>query len=128
MEIDEIRQRIADLAKEKKMMEESLQEAMVAAIQEIAKENPHNIQKKSGFRMMTISSSQLLDKPWSFEFFDWEESAAVILDYLKKTPVINWKQKLTELLDTKGDVIELKKRGPRTPLDKAFIRKIVERI
>lgn len=138
MDINYIRQRIAELAKEKNMMEENLQEAMVSAIQEIAKENPYGIKKISGFKMMTISSSQLASKPWSMEFFDWEESATAVLKYLEKTPAINWKQKLTDLLETKGDVVELKKRGmiwpgytgivQRTPIDKMFIEKIIEKI
>ena len=136
--IEDIRWRIADLAKEKNILEENLQEAMVSAIQEIAKENPYGIKKISGLKMMTISSSQLASKPWSMAFFDWEESAAAVLKYLEKTPATNWKQKLTDLLNTKGDVVELKKRGviwpgytgivQRTPIDRVFIEKIIEKI
>ena len=138
MDINYIRQRIAELTKEKELLEGNLQEAMVSSIQEIAKENPYGIKKISGFKMMTISSSQLASKPWSMEFFDWEESAAAVLKYLEKTPAINWKQKLTDLLNIKGDVVELKKRGmiwpgytgivQRTPIDKMFIEKIIEKI
>ena len=138
IDINYIRQRIAELTKEKNMMEENLQEAMISATQEVAKENPYGIKKISGFKMMTISSSQLFNKPWSMEFFDWEESAAAVLKYLEKTPAINWKQKLTDLLNTNGDVIELKKRGviwpgytgivQRTPIDRKFIEKIIEKI
>ena len=138
MDINEIRRRIADLAKEKELLEGNLQEAMVSAIQEIGQENPYGIKKTSGLKMMTIKSSQLMDKPWSFEFFDWEESANAVLKYLEKTPAINWKKKLTDLLETKGDVVELKKRGviwpgytgivQRTPIDRMFIEKIIEKI
>ena len=138
MKIEEIRRRIAELAKEKELLEGNLQEAMVSAIQEIAKENPYGVKKMGGIKIMTISSSQLASKPWSMEFFDWEESAAAVLKYLEKTPTINWKQKLTDLLETKGDVVELKKRGiiwsgytgivQRTPIDKVFIEKIIEKI
>lgn len=138
MDINEIRQRITELTKEKELLEGNLQEAMVWAIQEIGQENPYGIKKISGFKMMTISSSQLASKPWSMEFFNWEESAAVILKYLENTPATNWKKKLTDLLDTKGSVVELKKRGmiwpghtgivQRTPIDRVFIEKIIERI
>ena len=138
MEINEICRRIAELTKEKELMEGNLQEAMVSAIQEIGQENPYGVKKISGFKMMTISSSQLTSKPWSMEFFDWEESAAAVLKYLEKTPAANWKQKLTELLNAKNDVVELKKRGmiwpgvtgivQRTPIDRKFIEKIIERI
>ena len=138
MEIEDIRRRIAELSKEKELLEGNLQEAMVSAIQEIAKENPYGVKKMGGIKMMTISSSQLFNKPWSMEFFDWEESAAAVLKYLEKTPVTNWKQKLTDLLNTKGNVVELKKRGviwpgytgivQRTPIDRVFIEKIIERI
>lgn len=138
MNIDEIRRRIAELTKEKELLEGNLQEAMVSAIQEIAKENPYGVKKMGGIKMMTISSSQLFNKPWSMEFFDWEESAAVVLKYLEKTPATNWKKKLTDLLNTKGNVVELKKRGmiwpgytgivQRTPIDRVFIEKIIERI
>ena len=138
MDINEIRQRITELTKEKELLEGNLQEAIVSAIQEIAKENPYGVKKMGGIKMMTISSSQLFNKPWSMEFFDWEESAAAVLKYLEKTPVTNWKQKLTDLLNTKGNVVELKKRGviwpgytgivQRTPIDRVFIEKIIEKI
>jgi len=138
MEINDIRQRIAELAKEKEMLEESLQEAMVSAIQEIGKENPHGIKKINGIKVMIINSSELFDNPWSMEFFDWEESANFVLKYLQGTPVTNWKKKLTDLLGTNGKVVELKKRGiiwpgftgivQRTPIDRVFIEKIIEKI
>lgn len=138
MEIEEICRRIAELSKEKELLEGNLQEAMVSAIQEIGQENPYGIKKISGLKTMTISSSQLASKPWSMEFFDWEASAAAVLKYLAKTPVTNWKKRLEELLETKGDVIELKRRGTgilgyrgivqQTPIDRVFIEKIIERI
>lgn len=138
MDINYIRQRIAELTKEKELLEGNLREAMISAIQEIGQENPYGIKKISGFKMMTISSSQLASKPWSMEFFDWESSAAAVLKYLENTPAINWKKKLTDLLETKGDVVELKKRGiiwpgytgivERTPIDRVFIEKIIEKI
>ena len=138
MDINYIRRRIAELTKEKNMMEGFLQEAMVSAIQEIGQENPYGIKKISGFKMMTISSSQLASKPWSMEFFDWESSAAAVLKYLEKTPITNWKKRLEELLESKGDVIILKRRGTgilgyrgvvqQTPIDRVFIEKIIEKI
>ena len=140
MDINEIRQRIEELAKEQKILEGNLQEAVVNAIQEIAQENPHQIKKSpAGFRMMTISASELFDKPWSFEFFNWEESASAILKYLANTPVTSWKKKLTDLLEeSKGTVVELKKRGTiwpgitgiikRTSIDRVFIEKVIEKI
>ena len=137
MEINEIRQRIAELTKEKDMLEGNLQEAMVSAIQEISKENYYGV-KKIGKHMMSISLSQMSSKPWSPKFYDWEDSAKSILKYLENTPAINWKKKLTDLLETGGDVIELKKRGiiwpghtgivEKTPIDRVFIEKIIEKI
>ena len=41
MKIEEIRRRIAELTKEKELLEGNLQEAMVSAIQEIGQENPY---------------------------------------------------------------------------------------
>lgn len=138
MDINEIRKRISELTQEKEMMEESLQEAMVSAIQEIGQENPYGVKKMGGIKVMTISSSQLFNKPWSMEFFDWESSAAAVLKYLEKTPATNWKKKLTDLLETKSNVVELKRRGmiwpgytgivQRTPIDRVFIEKIIEKI
>ena len=137
MEIEEIRRRIAELTKEKELLEGNLQEAMVSAIQEITKENHYGV-KKIGKHMMSISLSQMTGRPWSPKFYDWEDSAKSVLKYLEKTPAINWKKKLTDLLETNGDVVELKKRGiiwpgytgivERTPIDRVFIEKIIERI
>ena len=137
MELEEIRQRINELTKEKEMMEETLKETMVSSIYEITKENHYGV-KKIGKHMMSISASQMAGKPWSPKFYDWEDSAKSILKYLENTPAINWKKKLTDLLETKGDVVELKKRGiiwpgytgivERTPIDRVFIEKIIEKI
>ena len=137
MEINEIRQRIAELAKEKDMLEGNLQEAMVSAIQEISKENYYGV-KKISKHMMSISLSQMCGKSWSPKFYDWEDSAKSILKYLSNTPAINWKKKLTDLLETNGDVVELKRRGiiwpghtgivEKTPIDRVFIEKIIEKI
>lgn len=139
MDITYIRRRISELTKEKEMMEGFLLEAMTNAIYEIAQENPHQIKKVGGIRVMTISSAELFDNPWSFEFFNWEGSAAAILKYLANTPVTSWKKKLTSLLEeSKGTVVELKKRGTiwpgctgiiqRTPIDRRFIEKVIEKI
>jgi hypothetical protein len=137
MELEEIRRRIDELTKEKNMMEETLKEAMVSSIYEITKENHYGV-KKIGNHMMSISLSQMVGKPWSPKFYDWEDSAKSILKYLENTPAINWKKKLTDLLETNGDAVELKKRGmiwpghtgivEITPIDKMFIKKIVEKI
>lgn len=137
MDIIDIRRRIAELTKEKELLEGNLQEAMVSAIQEITKENHYGV-KKIGKHMMSISLSQMSGRPWSPKFYDWEDSAKSVLKYLEKTPATNWKKKLMELLETKGDVVELKKRGiiwpgytgivERTPIDRVFIEKIIEKI
>lgn len=137
MEINEIRQRIAELTKEKDMLEGNLQEAMVSAIQEISKENHYGV-KKISKHISSISLSQMMSGIWSPKFYDWEDSAKSVLNYLEKTPAINWKKKLTDLLETNGDVVELKKRGiiwpghtgivERTPIDRVFIEKIIEKI
>ena len=125
MKLEEIHQRINELAKEMDMLEETLQEAMVSSIQEITKEN-HYGAKKIGNHMMSISVSQMVGRPWSPKFYDWEDSAKSILNYLSETPAINWKKKLTELLETKSDVVELKRKG--IIIDKVFIEKIIEKI
>ena len=137
MDIIDIRRRIAELTKEKELLEGNLQEAMVSAIQEISKENYYGV-KKISKHMMSISLSQMCGKSWSPKFYDWEDSAKSILKYLSNTPAINWKKKLTDLLETGGDVIELKKRGiiwpghtgivETIPIDRVFIEKIIERI
>jgi hypothetical protein len=88
MELEEIRRRIDELTKEKNMMEETLKEAMVSSIYEITKENHYGV-KKIGNHMMSISLSQMVGKPWSPKFYDWEDSAKSILKYLENTPAIN---------------------------------------
>ena len=136
MEINEIRQRIAELTKEKDMLEGNLQEAMVSAIQEISKENHYGV-KKISKHMMSISLSQM-SGIWSPKFYDWEDSAKSVLNYLSGTPAINWKKKLTDLLETNGDIVKLNKRGiiwpghtgivETIPIDRVFIEKIIEKI
>jgi len=137
MKLEEICQRINELTKEMDMLEGNLQEAMVSAIQEISKENHYGV-KKISKHMMSISASQMIGSIWSPKFYDWEDSAKSLLNYLSGTPAINWKKKLTDLLETNGDVVGLKKRGiiwpghtgivENTPIDKVFIEKIIEKI
>ena len=137
MDITYIRRRISELSKEKEMMEGFLQEAMTKSILETANENPDKL-KMIGNHMMVISSRKLLGNPWSPKFYDWEDSVKSIMNYLSGTPVINWKKKLMELLETNGDVVELKKRGiiwpghtgivEKIPIDKVLIEKIVDKI
>lgn len=137
MELEEIRRRINELAKEKEMMENALKEATVNTIYEVAKENHYGV-KKTGGHMRSISLSQMSGKRWSPKYYDWEDSAKSILNHLSDTPAINWKKKLMRFLETKGDVVELKKRGmiwpgyttivERIPIEKVFIEKIIERI
>lgn len=137
MKTTEIRNRIAELVKETKIMEESLQKTMTDIINEIGRENHYGIKKVSP-HISVIRSSHLSNKNWSIDFFDWEKSAKAVLKYLANTPVLDWKKKLESLLETKGDVVELKKRGTiwpgitgivqRTPIDRVFIEKIIERI
>lgn len=138
MKLEEIRTRIQELARETEMMQEELQKAMVEVIYESAKENPNTFKKVSG-HIYTIGISEIAGKPWSPKFFDWEESAREILNYLKGTPSAGWKKKLEDLLhQSNRDVVELKKRGTiwpgitgiinRTPIDRRFIEKIMEKI
>ena len=138
MKLEEIRTSIQELARETEMMQEELQKAMVEVIYESSKENPTTFKKVSD-HIMTISLSEISGKPWSPKFFDWEESAREVLKYLKGTPITGWKKKLEDLLQQSDrDVIELKKRGTiwpgmtgiiqRTPIDRRFIEKIMEKI
>ena len=137
MNIQDIKLRIYELSEEKALMENLLKEEIINIIYEVAKsDHDHNMRKISK-NISIISYSHMIGSSWSSIFHSWEKQADDLLNYLANTPIIGWKKKLTDMLDTKGNV-EIKKRGyiwpgvtgivDRIPIDREFVEKIIERI
>lgn len=136
MELNEIRNKMAQLLEEHKALEEELKNAMVAIINETAEESP-NKKKKISNNIMIINFSDLIGNPWNVEFYDWEASANVVLDYLNGKPIYDWKSLLEKKLEeAKRNVVEFKKQayclGYKTfytiPISKEFVEKIVAKM
>lgn len=136
MEIDEIRSRIDEMAREMAIMEEKLTEAITNAVYEASKENPKKPRRISK-NIVIIRFSDLIGKPWNYEFHDWEKSAEVVLDYLKDRPAKKWKELLqNKLKSSNGDIVYFDKtiycrwfkKKLSTPVNALFIERIIQKL
>lgn len=136
MEVKNILQRFDDIANELKELEAALVVAITEAINEVSKENTHNIKKVSK-NIFIINSSELLGNPWNPSYYDWEASGKVVLEYLQGKDVKKWKSLLQEKLDkSKGKTVEFENKAycsgyvytNKTPIERVFIEKIVSKL
>lgn len=136
MEVKSILKRFDDIANELKELEDALVVAITETINEVSKENPHNIRKASK-NIFIINSSELLGNPWNPSYYDWEASGKVVLEYLQGKDVKKWKSLLQEKLDkSKGKIVEFEKKAycsgyvytNKTPIERVFIEKIVSKL
>lgn len=136
MEYKEIRSRIDDMVKEMAIMEEKLADVITNAIYEAAQENP-NKPRRISKNIVVIRLSDLIGNPWNYEFYDWEKSAKVVLEFLKDKPVGKWKELLQNKLDTsKNNLVTFDKiihngwfkNKYSVPVNRLFIEKIVEKL
>ena len=136
MELNEIRNKMAQLLEEHKALEQELKTALIAVINDTAEESP-NKKKRISKHIFIINASDLMGNPWNVEFYDWEASANVVLDYLNGKPIYDWKSLLEKKLEeAKRNVVEFKKTsscmGYKTcytiPISKEFIEKIVAKM
>jgi len=136
MEIKNILKRLDDIANELKELESELVLAITEAINEVAKENPHNIRRISK-NIFIIKSSELCGNPWNSSYYDWAASSNVVLEYLQGKDVKKWKSLLKEKLNnTKGKIIKFEKKTyyngyvytNKTPIERIFIEKIVSKL
>lgn len=136
MEIAEIRSRIEEMAIEMAIMEEKLTEAIVNTIYEASMENP-NKPKRISKNITTIRFSDLIGNPWNYEFYDWEKSAEIVLDYLKDKPARKWDELLqNKLKSARGGVVYFDKtvsygrfkKKHSTPVNALFIERIIQKL
>lgn len=135
MNASEIRERMAQLLDEHKALEHKLKAALVDAINEVAQESPKA--KRISKYIVIVNASDLVGNPWNAEFYDWQASAKVVLDYLNGKPIYDWKSLLeSKMADAKRGVVEFKKHstcmGYKTtytiPISKDFVEKIVAKM
>ncbi len=136
MDIKEIRSRIDKMAKEMALMEKKLIDAITIAVYEAAQENPNKL-KRISEHIVTVRYSDVIGNPWNYEFYDWEKSAKVVMEFLNGKPLKNWKSLLkSKLAQSKGNVVAFEKtiylngykKNYSIPVNKLFIQKILERI
>lgn len=137
MEINEIKNRLTEIRQESQILEEKWRECIVNVITDVSKENYHNIHKISE-HIYIIKHSEMIGNPWSVSFYNWEESAKVVLKFLSNKDVTKWKQILEEKLEkcnsnkVEFEECRVNKYGYKVtykiPINKNFIEKIVEKI
>lgn len=135
MKLSEIKRKSDELEAQIKQLQVELKNTIIAAINEAAEGNPYHI-KKLGANCFIIKSSQMIGRPWSPAFYDWEASAKFVKETLENRDVTEWVSIMEKWLESaKMNTIEVKRRLKvwgsyyqefTTPIDKAFIEKVLE--
>jgi hypothetical protein len=134
--IAEIRNRMEELLRQKEMLDAELGDAMVAAINDVAKENP-NALKRTAKNVYVMNFSDFVNKPWNATYFDWEKSAEFIINFLKDKPKNEWCDVLGELLKKGNDDsiyfdkayhVNGYRYVNRQPISRRFIELIIQRL
>lgn len=136
MDVKDIYASIDELTAQLEIMTAKLEEAVKLAVKDAAKANPNKLNRISE-HIFTIQYSQLIGKPWSPSFYDWNASAEFIIDYLKNKPCTDWKKILQYKLEKPtGEVVYFDKTTGsgywkttiKIPIDKRFIEKIISNL
>lgn len=136
MKTNDIMQQFDVLAAEIKKLEETLKKVITEVVEEVSKENPHEI-KRVGDNCFIVKASQLIGRPWNPSYYDWNAAGKALLEYLKKKDVKKWKSILQEKLDASKDesiefestiTIDGRTWTNKTPLERHFIEKIVAKL
>lgn len=132
--IKEIQQEIANLEKQRNELKDKLSQVIVSALESVAQRHP---MRRISEHCYVINYSDLMGNPWNFEFYDWEASVKVCLDYLKDKSPTSWIELLTKKLNEKeaGPVEFIRIRsfnGIRTaikiPVSRVFLEKVIEKL
>lgn len=132
--IKEIQQEIANLEKLRGELEDKLSQAVISALESIAHEHP---MRRISKHCYIINVSDLIGNPWNCEFYDWEASVKVCLDYLKdKSPTL-WIELLTKKLHEKNtgpvEFVRINyssgiKNITKIPVSRVFLEKVIEKL
>lgn len=115
--IKEIQEELESLEKQRNILELKLSQAIVSALSSVAQQ--HQIRRVSQ-HCMIIKFSDLIGNPWNVEFYDWEASVKVCLDYLKDKSPTSWvllltkncKKRVPDLLSLYALSIAVEKKSP----------------
>lgn len=132
--IKEIQQEITNLERLRSELEDKLSQAVISALESVAQEHPmHRISK----HCYIINYSDLIGNPWNFEFYDWEASVKVCLDYLKDKSPTSWIESLNKKLHEKDtgpvEFTRIKyccgiKSTIKIPVSRVFLEKVIEEL
>lgn len=135
MKLSEIKHKRDELEAQIKQLQVELKNTIIAAIDEAAVGNPYHI-KKLGANIFIIKSSQMIGRPWSPSFYDWEQTAKFIKETLENRDVTEWVSIMEKWLESaKMNTIDVKRKMKvwggnyqefTTPIDKAYIEKVLE--
>ena len=105
-------------------------------VYDVAKNNPHK-PKKISDHIILINFSSIIGNPWNVDFYMWEQSAKLLLQYISKHDITDWKKWLLDLYDKRQrNVCYLIKiqRGwggsttIKTPISAEFVKAIIDRM
>lgn len=130
--IKQIEQELLDLKKQKEILEEKLIDAISASLLKVAQSNP---MQRIGKNCFVVCFSEVIGNPLTPSFYDWEQSAKIILKFLKNKPAEEWIQALITKLEDSPEkqpvIFEYKKQfngvlyTEKIPVSRSFIEQIV---
>lgn len=130
--LQEIEKKLLALNEEKRVIEQKLVAAIMAAVSETIKECQI---KKLESGCFIVHSSELIGNPWNPEYHDWESGAKILVEKLNNIPADSWKQYLVDLLEGKPESKEpvyftkrIKNSSYKIPLSRMFIVKIIDKL
>lgn len=130
--LQEIEKKLLALNEEKRVIEQKLVAAIMAAVSETIKECQIKKLESGGF---IVRSSDLIDNPWNPEYHDWGSGAKILVEKLNDVPVDGWKQYLVDLLEGKPEskkpvyfTKRIKNSLYKIPVSRMFIVKIIDKL
>lgn len=133
--MENILKRIQNAQRELRTLNLEAKEEIIKIITEVA--DSHKINRIG--KAFIIKKSQLIGKPWSPSYFDWQESKKTLLNKLddlflkqKQEPIFEFISFLNELLNQKDQlqkgVCSIYTKQGTIPINAEMIKKILDKI
>ena len=130
MRSKEIYKEIQELEQKKRELEtkfiQAFDEEMQQAVETSAQEQKI---ERIAPKICIVHFSDIIGKPWNYEFHDWQAGARVLKEHLEKYPVETRIDKLKELRTiAKGKVVTLKSKERTIPISIELVERIIAKL
>lgn len=101
--LQEIEEELDELEQRKKELKAIYEKKCNAVIMEAIKKSTQEKKIKrptENSKIILINYSDLIGNPWNYEFYDWYASKDILLEYLSKKPIENWRESIEKLVES----------------------------